>query len=84
MPAMPDPVTRRSVPYRKPPAHPAHKLRSFRIDSGPEAAMFITPDEYRSRIERLAAFAADAGLDGVLLTAESNIDYFSGYRHHAP
>ena len=46
--------------------------------------MSITAGEYRSRIERLAALAADAGLDGVLLTAESNIDYFSGYRHHAP
>ena len=46
--------------------------------------MIITADEYRSRIERLAALAASAGLDGVLLTAESNIDYFSGYRHHAP
>ena len=46
--------------------------------------MTITADEHRSRIERLAALAADAGLDGVLLTAESNIDYFSGYRHHAP
>ena len=48
------------------------------------AVMPITTVEYRSRIERLAALAADAGLDGVLLTAESNIDYFSGYRHHAP
>ena len=46
--------------------------------------MHITADEYRSRIGRLAALAADAGLDGVLLSAESNIDYFSGYRHHAP
>ena len=46
--------------------------------------MSITAEEYRARIERLAALAGDAGLDGVLLTAESNIDYFSGYRHHAP
>ena len=46
--------------------------------------MSITADEHCSRIERLATLAADAGLDGVLLTAESNIDYFSGYRHHAP
>ena len=46
--------------------------------------MSITACEYRSRIGRLAALAEDAGLDGVLLTAESNIDYFSGYRHHAP
>ena len=46
--------------------------------------MTITAEEYRARIERLAVLAGDAGLDGVLLTAESNIDYFSGYRHHAP
>ena len=46
--------------------------------------MTITADEYRARVRRLAALAADAGLDGVLLSAESNIDYFSGYRHHAP
>ena len=46
--------------------------------------MSITAGEYRARIGRLAALAADTGLDGVLLTAESNIDYFSGYRHHAP
>ena len=46
--------------------------------------MTITAEEYRARVRRLAALAADAGLDGVLLTAESNIDYFSGYRHHAP
>ena len=42
--------------------------------------MHITADEYRSRIGRLATLAADAGLGGVLLTAESNTDYFSGYR----
>ena len=46
--------------------------------------MTVTADEYRARVRRLAALAADAGLDGVLLSAESNIDYFSGYRHHAP
>ena len=46
--------------------------------------MTITADEYRARVRRLAVLAADAGLDGVLLSAESNIDYFSGYRHHAP
>ena len=46
--------------------------------------MTITADEYRARVRHLAALAAEAGLDGVLLTAESNIDYFSGYRHHAP
>ena len=46
--------------------------------------MSIAAEEVRARIARLAALAAGAGLDGVLLTAESNVDYFSGYRHHAP
>ena len=46
--------------------------------------MLIAADEYLARIERLATHARKAGLDGVLLSAESNIDYFSGYRHHAP
>ena len=40
--------------------------------------------EYLDRVRRLADLIREAGLDGVLLTAESNIDYFSGYRHHAP
>lgn len=44
----------------------------------------ILADEYLKRIERLAALLSEHGLDGVLLTAETNIDYFSGYRHHAP
>ena len=46
--------------------------------------MSITTEEYQARISRLAANMREQGLDGVLLTAESNIDYFSGYRHHAP
>jgi Xaa-Pro aminopeptidase len=44
----------------------------------------IDKREYRQRIERLAGLAGAAGMDGILLSAESNIDYFSGYRHHAP
>ena len=44
----------------------------------------IQPSEYRQRIESLARLARESDLDGVVLTAESNIDYFSGYRHHAP
>ena len=46
--------------------------------------MTIEKNEYRERIRSLAGLAREAGLDGVLLTAESNIDYFSGYRHHSP
>lgn len=44
----------------------------------------IEKSEYLARISRLAARMKQAGLDGMLLTAESNIDYFSGFRHHAP
>jgi Xaa-Pro aminopeptidase len=44
----------------------------------------IEADEYLKRISRLAALAREAGLNGLVLTAESNIDYFSGFRHHAP
>jgi Xaa-Pro aminopeptidase len=40
--------------------------------------------EYRERIQKLAARMRKEGLDGILLTAESNIDYLSGFRHHAP
>ena len=44
----------------------------------------IAPEEYRERIARLATALAGAGLDAVVLGGESNVDYFSGYRHHAP
>lgn len=44
----------------------------------------IKKEEYQARIEKLAARMRKSGLDGVLLTADSNIDYFSGFRHHAP
>src|SRR6266550_4288985 len=44
----------------------------------------ISKAEYAVRIEKLASCLRAAGNDGVLLTAESNIDYFSGFRHHAP
>jgi Xaa-Pro aminopeptidase len=44
----------------------------------------IPASEYQERVKRFAAGMRQAGLDAVLLTAESNIDYFSGYRHHAP
>lgn len=46
--------------------------------------MAINHDEYLERIARLGELASEAGLGAVLLTGESNIDYFSGYRHHAP
>jgi len=44
----------------------------------------IEKKEYGTRIGKLAARMRQSGLDGVLLTADSNIDYFSGFRHHAP
>ena len=44
----------------------------------------IEKSEYPQRIQKLAARMRQAGMDGILLTAESNIDYFSGFRHHAP
>lgn len=44
----------------------------------------IEKAEYLERTKKIAARMREQGLDGILLTAESNIDYFSGYRHHAP
>ncbi len=44
----------------------------------------IERKEYLSRIEKLSARMRQAGIDAMLLTADSNIDYFSGFRHHAP
>jgi Xaa-Pro aminopeptidase len=44
----------------------------------------IEKAEYLARIVKLAARMRQSGLDGILLTGESNIDYFSGFRHHAP
>jgi Xaa-Pro aminopeptidase len=44
----------------------------------------IESREYLARIDKLAGLMRKDGLDGILLTAESNIDYFSGFRHHAP
>lgn len=44
----------------------------------------IEKAEYLQRIQKLAARMRKTGVDGVLLTADSNIDYFSGFRHHAP
>src|SRR5262249_34984462 len=44
----------------------------------------IEPSEYRNRIANLARSLRSEGLDGALLTGETNIDYFSGFRHHAP
>jgi Xaa-Pro aminopeptidase len=46
--------------------------------------MAIDQEERLQRIDRLAALARAEGLAGVLLSAESNVDYFAGYRHHAP
>jgi Xaa-Pro aminopeptidase len=44
----------------------------------------IEQSEYVSRIQRLAMEMQTSHIDAVLLTGESNIDYFSGFRHHAP
>ena len=44
----------------------------------------IQKKEYHDRIKKLAERMRNTGLDGVILTADSNIDYFSGFRHHAP
>jgi Xaa-Pro aminopeptidase len=44
----------------------------------------IKKSEYVERVQKLSGELRRAGVDGVLLTAESNIDYFSGFRHHAP
>ena len=44
----------------------------------------IESREYLARIHKLAGLMRKERLDGILLTAESNIDYFSGFRHHAP
>jgi Xaa-Pro aminopeptidase len=40
--------------------------------------------EYLGRIKRFAGLLRARGLDGALLTAETNIAYFSGFRGHAP
>src|SRR5215831_19310500 len=44
----------------------------------------IESREYLARIHKLAGLMRKEGLDGILLTAESNIEYLSGFRHHAP
>jgi Xaa-Pro aminopeptidase len=44
----------------------------------------IAKQEYLQRIARLAALLQQQGIGAAVLTADSNIDYFSGYRHHAP
>ena len=41
-------------------------------------------NEYLGRIGRFASLLRERGLHGALLTAESNIAYFSGFRGHAP
>ncbi len=44
----------------------------------------IEKSEYQNRIKKFSDLLRSSGIDGALLTAESNIDYFSGFRHHAP
>jgi Xaa-Pro aminopeptidase len=45
--------------------------------------MFDTA-EYLERRSKLCARMKDGGLSGIILTAETNIAYFSGFRHHTP
>ncbi len=40
--------------------------------------------EYLERIQGIAASMARAGFSGTLLSAEANVDYYCGFRHHAP
>jgi Xaa-Pro aminopeptidase len=44
----------------------------------------IEKSEYRARIARFASLLRTNDMAGALLTAESNIDYYTGFRHHAP
>ena len=46
--------------------------------------MPIQREEYLQRIACLARLAREQGLDGVVLSADSNVDYFAGFRHHSP
>jgi len=46
--------------------------------------MGISKHEYRDRVRKLAELSGREGFEAVLLTGESNIEYFSGFRHHAP
>src|SRR2546421_6506899 len=41
-------------------------------------------DEFIRRLERARAAMQGAGITGLLLTAEANINYFTGYRHFCP
>jgi Xaa-Pro aminopeptidase len=45
--------------------------------------MFDTA-EYLERKLKLSARMQDSGLSGIILTAETNIAYFSGFSHHTP
>lgn len=44
----------------------------------------IERDQYETRFMRAQEAMETAGLDAVLLTADANTAYFSGYRHFAP
>jgi len=41
-------------------------------------------DEHLRRIAALGGNLKAAGIDGILLSGEHNIDYYAGFRHHAP
>ena len=40
--------------------------------------------EYCSRMTALASRLRNARMDGIVLSSEYNIDYYAGFRHHAP
>lgn len=44
----------------------------------------IEKSEYQARIHKLSRAMQRDGVDGMILTADANIEYFSGFRHHAP
>ncbi len=44
----------------------------------------FTKEEFASRIENCRANMEEAGMSGMMVSAEANINYYSGYRTHAP
>ena len=42
------------------------------------------PDEFKARHARAVDKIAASGMDAIMVTSEANINYFTGFRHHAP